>query len=191
MTHTTWFKILIILALILIGSSIILTLEHNAVSPQKNSLVRQSVNTVTMSPTITPSITASPTPTVSQTAPTLTPLTAGTPQGQLTCNYQSIAVGYQDGIATISSHWTNATLGKSGSARIDVCVSTNNGPQSLMSTDTSQNGSRNTTVPWIIVNAAYLFTLFDDNNDGQTNCDGLSLSSCQIGFTFPTPTPTH
>ena len=128
--------------------------------------------------------TATPTATLTpvfqnSTQVTPTPAVSGGPSGYISCTNEIPPDPSNNGTAIITSNWNNLVLGVNGTAKAAVCVSVG-GKSSLVSIDNSANGTRTTNVNWIILNATYTFTLYDDHGGDLPDCGGAVLSSCLI-----------
>jgi hypothetical protein len=148
-------------------------------------------------PTTMPSNTPTPLqfptpPSTPKTTKSLNPNTTSVPggtRGQITCDYKIPAGPNEFGTADIESNWNNLTLGKNGSAKLDVCVSVN-GSSSLMASDNHVNGSRVDSAPWISLSTEYVFTLYDDHGGDLPDCGGTVLDSCNLtSSSINTPAP--
>jgi len=189
-----WLLILIVVIVIALGSICLITfsIKNNKTNkayknksflplPTENSQINSSPETPTDTPIVTPveaPIEATP---ISQPASV-----SGGPRGQIVCNYQIPPDATNYGSADIESNWNNLIPGSKGTTKAAICVSVN-GSSSLMSLDTTANGSRSTEINWIILNASYTFTLYDDHGGDLPDCGGAVLSSCGIKTIVSSP----
>jgi hypothetical protein len=169
----------------------VLILISGVIYATRNNLQKPAVPVV---PSATPTATLLP---IDTETPTQVPILSQTPvattgpvRGQISCNYQIPATPDSYGTAGLSSNWNNLTWGRNGLRQAEVCVSVNGGKQTLMSIIHEANGSRTDTAPWIALNSAYTFSLFDTQGGNFPDCSGILLSSCQIYQPFSTLAPT-
>ena len=166
--------ILIVLA-ILFGFK---TIHTNKVNSSK---VLSASKTQTPKPSPTPSSTIQQNQSSfsSQITISQSNITSSGQTSQISCTFS--------GSVKITSSWSNLTLGKNGSSKLDLCVSVN-GNNTLVSSDNHQSGSRTDTYS-NISSSSYSFSLYDAQGGDIPDCSGTPLSSCQINSTNTNPAP--
>jgi len=200
MLKSKWLSIFIGLVVIIAVAVLIrntFTQNKNSQVLPQNSNITKSAPQISLSATPTPTLTLTPTVSVnsqnveSTTQPSAnTTYVPGGPRGQVTCTLVIPPDNATYGQAQFDYNWNNLILGKSGTAKADLCVASG-GSSSLMNEVSSVNGSSSSTVGWIILNGYYTITLYDQHGGDLPDCAGPSLSSCVIDTLVPSPSQNH
>ncbi|HVZ12737.1 MAG TPA: hypothetical protein VG965_06940 [Patescibacteria group bacterium] len=175
----------IVLFLLVVIGLIYFWKQNNPPAPAKSNIIETTGKIKNTDSLISPQA-SSPTPTptgeaAAQTDTNSNPTTppSGPPSATLSCQNEIPPDNSNQGTAKITSSWNNLTLGKSGAAKVELCVSVG-GKSSLMTIDNTSNGTRSTEVNWIILNTEYHFSVYDEQGGDMPDCGGPVLATCEI-----------
>jgi hypothetical protein len=190
------YSLIIILTIIIIGGGYYFLTRQNPSTSPTNPTPAPSITQpkVTITPEFSPTPTSetpslSPKPKTTKSTKAQSP--TGPTAGQISCNYTIPAAPGQFGTAQIKSQWTNAVLNKNSQAKVDVCVSANGTPFTLVATDSHDSGSRTDRASFISLSSGYTFNLYDTHGGDLSSCSGDIIAGCQIqAGNIPTPINT-
>lgn len=172
------YSTIILVILVVVGGYVILKNTNKSKDPVK---IAQYITTATpIIPIVTPTLTPKPTILASiKPLVNINSQSSTVTSRKIVCNYQIPPTPDKFGTASIESSWSNVGIGKNGSVKIAVCVSTD-GNNKLLSTDNRTNGTRVDNTPWIALDAIYVFSLYDDRGGDLPDCGGELIASCMI-----------